>query len=122
MRRNTIDFVKDVIWVGDSREQVRSFPKTSRVKIGEALRVAQGGGKHPKAKPLRTVGSGVLEIVVPYDTNTYRAIYTVNIGDNIYVLHAFQKKSTSGISTPKKEIDLIKRRLKIVLDLEKSNE
>lgn len=122
MCRISNEVIKDVIWVGDSREQVRSFPKTTRTKIGEALRIAQAGGKHPKAKPLRSMGSGVLEIIAPYDTNTYRAIYTVNIGENIYVLHAFQKKSTSGISTSQKEIDLIKRRLNTAIEMEKENE
>ncbi len=110
--------MKDVIWIGNSREQVRNFPKAARTKLGEGLRVAQGGGQHPKAKPLRSVGSGVLEIAARHDTNTYRAIYTVNIGKKIYVLHAFQKKSTSGISTPKREIDLIKRRLKTAVEME----
>lgn len=122
MSRIPNEIYKDVIWVGDSRERVRSFPKVTRTKIGEALRIAQGSGKHPKAKPLRSAGSGVLEIVAPYATNTYRAIYTVNIGKNIYVLHAFQKKSTSGIRTPRKEIDLIKRRLKMAHEIEKKNE
>ena len=114
--------IRDVTWVGDSREQVRSFPKAARRTVGEALRFAQWGGKHPKSKPLRSVGSGVLEIVVPYDTNTYRAVYTVKIGEKIYVLHAFQKKSTRGIRTPKQEIDLIKLRLKIVKNMETQNE
>ena len=114
--------IKSVTWVGDSREQVRSFPKAARRTVGEALRFAQWGGKHPKLKPLRSVGSGVLEIVVPYDTNTYRAVYTVKIGEKIYVLHAFQKKSNRGIRTPKQAIDLIKLRLKIAKNMETQNE
>ena len=114
--------MKGVTWVGDSREQVRSFPKAARRTVGEALRFAQRGDKHPKAKPLREIGSGVLEIVARHDTDTYRAVYTVNIGEKIYVLHAFQKKSTRGIRTPKKEIDLIKQRLKIVQQMEAKNE
>ena len=69
--------------------------------------------KHQKAKPLRGAGSGVFEIAARYNTNTYRAVYTVKLGENIYVLHVFQKKSTRGISTPKKEIDLIKQRLRM---------
>ncbi len=116
------EVIKGVTWVGDSREQVRSFPKAARRTVGEALRFAQWGGKHPKAKPLRSVGSGVLEIVVPYDTNTYRAVYTVKIGEKIYVLHAFQKKSTRGIRTPKPEIDLIRWRLKMAREMETKNE
>ena len=66
---------------------------------------------------MRGIGSGVWEIVARYDTDTYRAIYTVNIGEKIYVLHAFQKKSTRGIRTPKREIDLIKQRLTIAQQL-----
>ena len=110
--------MKGVTWIGDSREQVRRFPKAVRRAVGEALRFTQRGAKHPKAKPMRGIGSGVWEIVARYDTDTYRAIYTVNIGDKIYVLHAFQKKSTRGIRTPKREIDLIKQRLTIVQQLE----
>ena len=68
------------------------------------------------------VASGVFEIVDDYDTNTYRAIYTVKIGARIYVLHCFQKKSTRGIKTPRKEIDLIKRRLKMAQEMERNNE
>ena len=114
--------MKVVKWVGDSREQLRSFPKPARETIGEALRIAQTGGKHQHAKPLIGVGSGVFEIVARYDTNTYRAVYTVKLGENIYVLHVFQKKSTRGIRTPRREIDLIKQRLRIVREMETKNE
>ncbi|MDE0315834.1 MAG: type II toxin-antitoxin system RelE/ParE family toxin [Candidatus Poribacteria bacterium] len=114
--------IKNVKWVGNSRVQVRNFPKAARKTIGDALNFAQLGYKHPNAKPVKGVGSGVLEITARFDTNTYRAVYTVKLGENIYVLHAFQKKSTRGISTPKKEIDLIKQRLKIALAMEVENE
>jgi phage-related protein len=81
--------------------------------IGFALRTAQKGGRHPDAKPLKGFkGAGVLEIVSDFDGNTFRAVYTVKIKGVIYVLHAFQKKSKKGISTPKTEIEKIKRRLK----------
>ena len=80
---------------------------------GFALRTAQKGGKHSDAKPLKGFkGAGVLEIVSDFDGDTFRAVYTVRIKGVIYVLHAFQKKSRKGISTPKTEIDKIKRRLK----------
>ena len=113
--------MQEVIWLGDSLENVRSFPKAVRRTIGEALRFAQREGKHPKAKPLRGIGVGVLEVVARYDTDTYRAVYTVRIGKRIYVLHAFQKKSTRGTKTPKKEIDLIKRRLQMAQEIEAEN-
>ena len=89
----------------------RSVNQHFKRAVGEALRFAQRGGKHPKTKPLRGIASGVLEIVAPHSTDTYRAVYSVKIGEKIYVLHAFQKKSTRGIRTPKHEIDLIKQRL-----------
>ena len=116
------EVTKDVKWVGDSREQVQRFPKPARKTVGQALNAAQSGLKHMDAKPLRGVGSGVFEIVARYDTNTYRAVYTVKIGKNIYVLHVFQKKSTRGIKTPKREIDLIKHRLKMAREMEEKNE
>ena len=113
---------KGIKWIGDSREQVRSFPKPARKIVGEALSAAQSGLKHIDAKPLRGVSSGVFEISARYNTNAYRAVYTVKLGENIYVLHAFQKKSIRGIRTPKKEIDLIKQRLKMAREMEEKNE
>lgn len=81
--------------------------------IGTALNSAQLGGKHPAAKPLRGFGgAGVLEIVDDFDGETYRAVYTVNFVDIVYVLHAFQKKSRKGVETPKGDIELIRRRYK----------
>ena len=74
---------------------------------------------YESVKPWKGLGSGVMEIVSDYDTNTYRAIYTVNIGDVIYVLHAFQKKSKSGIGTPKEEIETINTRYKKAVELSK---
>lgn len=80
--------------------------------MGFALYEAQRGGRHPSAKPLVGFkGTGVLEIVDDYDGDTYRVVYTIRLGDCIYVLHAFQKKSHKGASTPKHEIDLIRQRL-----------
>lgn len=91
--------------------------KDSSNYIGYALFQAHEGGKSRKAKPLTGLGQGVMEIVSDFDTNTYRAVYVTKIGDKIYVLHCFQKKSTKGISTPKKEVDLIKTRLKEAIQL-----
>ena len=80
--------------------------------IGQALYAAQHGETDPAARPLRGFrGASVMEIIERYDTNTYRAVYTVEFRDTIYVLHAFQKKSRKGIATPKYEMDLIRRRL-----------
>lgn len=104
---------KPVQWVGDSRHVIRRFPKSVREIVGQALYWAQLGTKHVDARPLKGFrGARVVEIVERYDRNTYRAVYTVKFAGVVYVLHAFQKKSKKGIATPKKEIDLIKQRLK----------
>ena len=110
---------KRVEWIGSSKKDLMTFPDEVRHDIGFALTTAQFGGKHESAKPWKGLGSGVMEIVSDYDTNTYRAIYTVNIGDVIYVLHAFQKKSKSGIGTPKEEIETINIRYKKAVELSK---
>jgi len=81
--------------------------------VGTALHWAQLGEKHPDAKPMKGFkGANVLEIVEDYDGDTYRAVYTVRLAETVYVLHAFQKKSKRGIATPKRDVDLIKSRLK----------
>jgi phage-related protein len=81
-------------------------------EIGTALSVAQFGGKHPSAKPWRGEGPGVFEVVEDHRGDTYRAVYTVKFENAVYVLHAFQKKSPSGIRTARKDTELIGRRLK----------
>jgi phage-related protein len=105
--------LKPVVWIGGTRRDVSSFPEDVKDAVGYALYIAQQGGKHSDAKPLRGFGgAGVLEIVEDHAGDTYRAVYTVQFAERIYVLHAFQKKSKAGIRTPKAEIDLIRARLK----------
>jgi phage-related protein len=89
-----------------------AFPERVRDEIGNALGLAQFGGKHPSAKPWKGQGSGVFEVVENHDGDTYRAVYTVRFKEAVYVLHAFQKKSSSGIKTAQIDIDMIERRLK----------
>jgi|SRR5262245_48385034 len=81
--------------------------------MGNALGVAQFGGKHPNAKPWKGQGPGIFEVVDDHDGDTYRAVYTVRFRDVVYVLHAFQKKSPSGARTARTDIELIARRLKV---------
>lgn len=80
--------------------------------MGYALGVAQLGGKHPSAKPWKGEGPGVLEVVEDFRGDAYRAVYTVRFAGVVYVLHAFQKKSKSGIATPREEVALVTERLK----------
>jgi phage-related protein len=105
--------LKPVEWISSSRDDLRKFPEDVQQMMGFALYRSQLGKKHPDAKPLKGFkGAGVLEIVEDFDGDTYRAIYTVKFEGIVYVLHAFQKKSKHGISTPKQDIDLIETRLK----------
>ncbi len=108
---------KPLIWVGDSLAMVRSFPEAVKDELGVALYQAQLGGKHVKAKPLRGISPGVLEVVSDHRGDAFRAVYTVRLEGRVYVLHAFQKKSKTGIATPKPEIDLIKQRLKRAIEI-----
>ena len=103
---------KQVVWVGDSLERLRQFPREVQHEIGHAVFLAQIGGKHLRAKPLKGLGSGVLEIVSDFSGEAYRAVYTVRLAARIFVLHVFQKKSRKGISTPRQEMELVKQRLK----------
>ena len=106
--------IKDLIWIASSRKDLSAFPDDVQDVIGYALYIAQTGGKAPEAKVLTGFGAaGVLEIVDDYRTDTYRAVYTVRFSDFVYVLHAFQKKSRKGKSTPRADMELIKRRLKV---------
>lgn len=111
--------LKQVEWLGTSKKNLKTFPAKVQDEIGRALMRAQFGAKDIAAKPLKGLGSGVMEIVSRFDTNTYRAVYTVNIGDVIYVLHSFQKKSKSGIGTPQEEIEIIRARYKLAQELSK---
>lgn len=110
--------LREVIWIGDSKVRLKEFPQPIQKDIGDALFIAQAGSMSPEAKPFKGIGSGIFEIRADYRTGTYRAVYAVKIGERVYVLHCFQKKSRSGIKTPKKEIDLIKRRLRMAQELE----
>ena len=102
---------RPLFWVGSSKEELLAFPEPVQDEIGTALSVAQFGGKHPSAKPWRGEGPSVFEVVEDHRGNTYRAVYTVRFEGAVYVLHAFQKKSTTGIRTSKRDVELIARRL-----------
>jgi len=91
-----------------------AMPEQVRQTFGFALFNAQVGHIHPSAKPLKGFGSaGILEVVEDWRGNAYRAVYTVRFAAAVYVLHCFQKKSTSGIETPKRELDVVRQRLKL---------
>src|SRR5215475_8832490 len=105
--------LRPLVWIGSSKADFLKFPDDVKDLVGYALYVAQQGGKHPDAKPLAGFGgAGTLEVVADHRGDTFRTVYTVRLAGRVYVLHAFQKKSKSGIRTPKAEIDLVKTRLR----------
>jgi phage-related protein len=103
--------IRPAVFVGSSQKDLRAFPAAVRSEIGQSLFEAQLGDHPRNAKPLKGF-SGVLEIRDNFDGDTYRAVYTMRFEGVLYVLHAFQKKSTSGIATPQRHVELIRQRLR----------
>ena len=103
---------RPISWVKAARKEFEGFPEKVRTEGLRALTIAAEGAKSDSAKPLHGLGSGIFEIVLNDRSGTYRVIYAVQIGDDLWVVHAFQKKSKKGIKTPQQEIDLVRERLK----------
>jgi len=105
---------KPLAWLGSTKKDLMHLPVSVRKFFGHALDFAQRGEQHNAAKVLKGFGgAGVLEIVENDQRNTYRAAYTVKFKEAVFVLHVFQKKSKSGIATPKPDMDIIRERLKV---------
>ena len=102
---------KPLHWVSSAKKDYLAFPADVQSEMGYALGLAQLGAKHPKAKPWKGEGPGIFEIVEDHRSDTFRAVYTVRFADVVYVLHAFQKKSKTGIKTPQDDVNLIAERL-----------
>jgi phage-related protein len=108
---------RKLIWLVDSLDRLARFPSVVRHKLGFALYQAQIGQQHESAKILRGFGETVWQVRADDPGGTYRAVYVTQIGAAIYVLHAFQKKATSGIATPRRELELIRQRLQLARKL-----
>ncbi len=114
------DSEKPLIWIGSSKKDLMALPIGVRKFFGHALNFAQNGEQHDASKVLKGFGSaGVLELVEDDADGTYRAVYTVKFREAVFVLHCFQKKSKSGISTPKKYMEVVRARLKVAEALAK---
>ena len=112
---------RELEWIGSSLDDLRAFPKRFRSAMGRALRIVQKGETHHRSKPMKGFGNyRVSEIALNSSDGAFRVIYTVRFQDAIYVLHSFQKKSKRGKQTPKSEIDLIRRRLKLAEEIHAS--
>jgi len=111
-----------IIWLGNSPKNIVEFPTGAKKLIGDELQFIQFGGMPKDAKPFKGVGSGVIEIAVKFDKDAFRCVQAVQLGEIIYVLHAFQKKSSTGIKTAKKDVDLIKQRYNEAKELAKDEQ
>ena len=103
---------RPISWIKAALREFEKFPDQVRTVCLTALTIAAEGGKADVAKPMQGLGSGVFEIALPFRGDAFRVVYAVQLGQDVWVLHAFQKRSRKGIRTPKHEIDLIKDRLK----------
>jgi phage-related protein len=108
MPRNT----RPISWIKAARKDFEEFPTGAQVEMARALTILAEGRFPDTAKHLTGFGYGVMELALRYRGDAFRVVYALQIGDDIWVIHAFQKKSKSGIKTPRQEIDMIRDRLK----------
>lgn len=111
--------LRPVKWLGNSRKAIQAFPSGAQKLVGDELQLIQYGETPKDTKTFKGMGSGILEIAVRHDKNAYRTVLAVQLGQIIYVLHAFQKKSKTGIKTPKTDIEIIQQRYKEAKELAK---
>lgn len=102
---------RPISWIKAARKVFEKFPEAVRDRVNTALTIAAEGGKADIAKPLKGLGPGVLEIAIRYRTDAWRVVYVTEVAGRLWVVHAFRKKSKTGIKTPKAEIELIASRL-----------
>jgi phage-related protein len=103
---------RPVSWIRAALKEFGTFPEGAKSICLAALTIAAEGGKADVVKPMHGMGPGVFEIALPFKGDAFRVVYAVHLADEIWVVHAFQKKSTQGIKTPQREIDLQRDRLK----------
>ena len=108
----TVRETRPISWIKAARKDFEEFPEEAQLEILRALTIAAEGQKADIAKPMKGLGSGVFEVALAWRGDAYRTVYAVQLGRDIWIVHAFQKKSKTGIKTPKQEIDLIEQRLK----------
>jgi phage-related protein len=107
-----MQLIRPISWLKAARREFETFPEPAQFTMLRALAIAAEGGKADIAKPFRVVDGGVFEIALKHRGDAYRTIYAVQIGDDLWVIDAFQKKSKSGIKTPQIDVDRIKERIK----------
>ena len=111
--RNT----RPISWIKAALKEFESFPDAVKLACLTALTIAAEGSKADIVKPMTGLGSGVFEIALPFRGNAFRVVYVLQLSDDIWVVHAFQKKSKRGFKTPTTEIDLVRRRLRALKEM-----
>ena len=106
------ELIRRISWIKAARKEFDSFPQDVQIDMASALTQAARGGKADTAKPFKGFSGGIFEIAIRHRGDAFRAIYAVQIAEDIWVIDAFQKKSRSGIKTPQMDLDRIKERLK----------
>ena len=114
--------LRQIIWLGSSLKDLKTFPETVKDEIGYILYLIQIGEHHQNITPLTGFPGGVMEIKSNYEKDTYRTVYAVKLGDEIYILHTFKKKSKKGIKIPKEDLEIIKQRLKRAKEISKKED
>lgn len=110
-----------VSWIKAAQKDFQKFPAKARLQILTALEIAAAGQKADIAKPMKGLDVGVMEVALKHKTDAFRAVYALKLDDNIWVVHAFKKKSIKGIKTPKVEIDKIRARIKALKEILKDD-
>lgn len=108
---------REISWIKQAQKDFKKFPEKVKIEMTTALNIALDGKKSDIAKPLSVIGSGVFEIALKYQSDAYRVVYALKIDQDIWVIHAFQKKSKKGIETPKQEYKIIQSRIKMLKEL-----
>ena len=108
---------RGISWIKAAQRAFEEFPEDVRLVCLRALTIAAEGGKADAAKPLRGMGSGVFEVALPCRGDAFRLVYAVQLADEVWVVHAFQKKSKRGIKTPARDIRLVRDRLKALKEM-----
>lgn len=106
-----------ISWIKAALKDFRSFPHQAQLKFLVALTIAAEGGKADSAKPLTGFGTGVMEVALRHRGEALRVVYALSVSEELWVVHAFHKKSTRGIATPRRELDLVRARLKHLKDV-----
>ena len=103
---------REIAWIKSAKKEFEKFPVPAQMIIARALTIAAEGGMADISKPMKGLGSGVFEVALLYRSAAYRTVYAVQLAEVIWIVHAFKKKSKTGIKTPREDIDLIKSRIK----------